>query len=212
MKFVSSTEGSVVEFTAQTGRMMQAASVGAVTDAGNLAKAGGRASIAAGGFSAKWQNALRSKVYPNAARPLSPAVLVWHKIRYSGVFETGATVKGKPLLWVPLPQVPPGRGKHALTPSQYISRIGPLKSINVAGRAPLLIGRGSRAGITKATETRVRVRKRAVKSGSILGQWVPLFVGKPAITDPQRFNITASVRKASEDLPALYERRLGKVQ
>lgn len=199
------------ELAPKVAKAMQAAAVAAVTDAAVLAKAGGRASIAAGGFSVRWQNALRHRVYPNADKPLTPAAIVWHKIQYSNIFETGGTVSGKPSLWLPLPEVPRGAGSHPLTPAQYVARVGPLRTIKVPGKPPMLAGRGSRAGITRATATQVRVRKRAVKAGTILGAWVPLFIAKKNVTDPQRFNIRGAARKAAEDLPELYERRLEKV-
>lgn len=201
---VAALSGETGALVKEYQKRMQIASVDAMKDVAELAKVGGRKSIAAGGFSNRWQNTLRSKVYPNNDKPLSPAALVYHKIQYSGIFETGGRVAGKPMLWLPLPQVPAGRGSHPLTPRQYVERIGPLRSISRAGRGPMLAGRGSRATITKATATVVRVRKRAVKSGSILGDWVPLFVGVPAVVDPQRFNVRREVQQAADKLGARY--------
>jgi len=207
MKLVFAAPTDILFGTDYIGKM-NAAALGAMTDASELAKAGGRSSIAGGGFSTKWQNALRNRVYPNKEKPLSPAALVWHKIKYASVFETGATVTGKPMLWVPLSGVPLGKGSHPLTPAQYIARIGPLRSAKDQSK-PMLLGRGTRAGITRATERKVSLRKRAVKSGSILGDWVPLFVGVSKVRDPQRFNVTTAVKQAAAQLPALYDKHFG---
>ena len=185
-------------------RRMQTAAVKAMQDVTDLAKTDGRKSIAAGGFGSKWQNALRSRVYPNSDKPLSPAGLVWHKIQYSGIFETGGAVAGKPTLWLPTPAVPLGRGSHPLTPKQYVERIGPLRTIKRPGRPPMLAGRGSRSGILRATGTVTRVRKRAVRAGSILGDWVPLFVGVPTVNLAQRFQVHTAVQRAANQLGARY--------
>jgi hypothetical protein len=211
MKLIVTTKDDGKQDAKRAIARMQSASVFAVTQTVEDAKSRGRASIAAGGFSAKWQNALRSRVYPNANKPLSPAGIVWHKIRYANVFEQGATIRGKPLLWLPLPTVPlGGRGSHPLTPAQYRDRIGELRSVNRPGKAPLLIGRGSREGITRASATSVRVRKRAVKAGSILGQWVPLYVGVPSSNVPKRFDLRGAVRLATERIDDYYKQAMGK--
>jgi len=190
-------------------KKMQAATVGAMNRVVDEAKAKGRTSIAGGGFSGRWQNALRSRVYPNESTPLSPAGIVWHKIKYWTAFQDGATVSGKPMLWLPLPDVPRGQGTHPLTPKQYRDRIGPLRSVNRPGKPPMLVGRGSRASITRATATKVSVRKRAVKKGAILGEWVPLFIGVPKIVDPKRFDIRAPVKRAAEQFQRFYADAMG---
>lgn len=185
-------------------RRMQIAAVKAIADVTEQAKVSGRKSIAAGGFSSKWQNALRARVYPNADVPLSPAGLVWHKIAYSAIFESGGPIAGKPTLWLPTSQVPQGRGSRPLTPKQYTERVGPLRTIKVPGRPPILAGRGSRAGIIRATPTVTRLRKRAVKSGSILGAWVPLFIGVPTVNLRQRFHVHREVKQAADQIGARY--------
>src|SRR4051812_18715685 len=108
-----------------------------VRDAGEIAKRDGRASIAASGFSRKWQNALRVNIYPPQGDTMRPAAFIYHKIRYAGVFEEGAVIGGQPLLWLPLSTVPLRRGRP-MTPSQYARSIGPLVSIQRPGGPPLL--------------------------------------------------------------------------
>src|SRR3954465_6881555 len=109
----------------------------AVREAGEIAKRDGRASIAASGFSRKWQNALRVNIYPPQGDSMRPAAFVYHKIHYAGVFEEGAVIGGQPLLWLPLPTVPLRRGRP-MTPSQYARSVGPLVSVQRPGAPPLL--------------------------------------------------------------------------
>lgn len=208
MKLTMTTVVSDFVLGTDLAKQMSVATLAAVTEAGDLAKTGGRTSIAGGGFSSKWQNALRSKVYENKEKPMGPAALVWHKIVYSSVFERGESVAGKPLLWLPLPQVPLGKGSHPLTPAQYVGRIGPLVSAKRPGGKPMLLGRGTRRNISRATEKVVRVRKKAVKSGSILGDWVPLFIGVPKVDERKRFDVHGAAVAAAAKLPALYDKHM----
>src|SRR3974390_1830247 len=84
------------------------AATGAVNEAAELGKKAARASIAAGGFSSRWQNALRSKAFPAQSVSLRPAAFIWHKITYAEVFEEGKTIQGQPMLWVRLSKKPKG--------------------------------------------------------------------------------------------------------
>lgn len=104
--FSDVAKGFADTITRELRRPIAKAATAAVRDAGGIAKRTGRASIAAAGFSRKWQNALRVNVYPPQGDSLRPAAFVFHKIRYAGVFEEGAVIAGTPLLWLPLPTVP----------------------------------------------------------------------------------------------------------
>src|SRR6476660_1481334 len=119
-------------------RPMARAATAAVRDAGDIAKRGGRSSIAVAGFSHKWQNALRVNIYPPQGESLRPAAFVFHKIRYAGVFEEGAVIGGKPLLWLPLSNVPIRRGRP-IRPAEYVRSLGPLVSVQRPGSPPLLL-------------------------------------------------------------------------
>ena len=121
------------------------ASTGAVREAADLAKAAGRRAIAAAGFSSRWQNALRAKVYPQTGYSIDAAAYIWHKIPYAGIFETGGTIAGHPLLWLPIGNAPP-IGKFN----------GKLISINRPGKPPLLA--------TVAPARRGKKRKRCARS------------------------------------------------
>jgi Family of unknown function (DUF6441) len=92
-------------------RPIAKAATAAIREAVEIAKRNERASIAAGGISRKWQNALRVNTYPPQGDSLRPAAFIYHKIRHAGVFEEGAVIGDKPLLWLPLANVPRRRGR-----------------------------------------------------------------------------------------------------
>jgi hypothetical protein len=127
---------------------------GAVRDAAKLAVTAGRENIAAAGnFRGKWQTGLRSKFYAN--KGIDPAAVIFHRIGLVSVFETGITISGARLLWLPIEQNLPKRIK---SPKQYGKK---LVSVNVAGKPPLLFDANNRllgplfVGVPSAT-----IRKR----------------------------------------------------
>jgi Family of unknown function (DUF6441) len=61
----------------------------------------GRSNIAgAGKFGPKWQQGLQFRMMP-AQEGAEPKVIIFHKFGFASVFEHGATIQGKPLLWIP---------------------------------------------------------------------------------------------------------------
>ena len=160
MKMGLSIIGDLQEQLEKSKKQMARAATGAMKETAELAKRSARQSIAAAGFSSKWQSALRNKVYPQQGVSLTPGAIVYHKIPYAGVFEEGATISGKPMLWLPLDSVPLGRGGNRISPADYVQNVGPLTSVNVNGKA-MLFGRGSRAGILRVSARAIRLRKSA---------------------------------------------------
>ena len=169
------------------------AATAAMKDAGDVAKRTGRSSIASAGFSRKWQNALRVNIYPAQGDSMRPAAFIFHKIRYAGVFEEGAVIRGQPLLWLPLGNVPVRRGRP-MTPSQYVRSVGPLVSVQRPGSPPLLF----------AKYRAKRSRRRAADS---LGR-KPLYIGISSATIAKRFDIKGAARQAAAQLPSLYAKHL----
>lgn len=198
--FEIASGGDVGAFARDQLKAMNKAARAAMDDVAEIAKNNGRKSIAAAGFGSKWQNALRSRVYPNPGQNLSPAALIWHRIQYSSVFERGARIAGGPLLWLPTRAVPLGRGSHPLTPSQYAARVGPLRSVNLPGRPPMLFGTSGTIAASGKGAVRVR-RRKAVKNAR---QWVPLYVGVSTVNIPAKFSVERETRLAAEQLPARY--------
>lgn len=173
-------------------RPIAKAATAAVREAGEIAKRDGRASIAAAGFSRKWQNALRVNIYPPQGDSLRPAAFIFHKIRYAGVFEEGAVIAGQPLLWLPLPSVPLRRGRP-MTPSQYVRSIGPLVSAQRPGGPPLLF-------------SKYRSGRRRRKAGN--QDRKPLYIGLTSVEIAKRFDIKGAARNAAAQLPDLFEKHL----
>ncbi|ESY72517.1 hypothetical protein X740_33180 [Mesorhizobium sp. LNHC221B00] len=183
-----------------------AAGLAAITEAGNIIKQAGRADIAAAGFSKRWQNALRTKVYPNGAG-LSAGVFIWHKIYYAGIYEKGATITGSPRLWLPLPTAPKRAGRSKMTPALYIRTIGPLVSIERPGKPPLLAGKAalSTRGKNVGKVTLSALKRGAAGKASTL---VPLFIGIDRVSIRDRFSIREITGRAAARLGQLYLKHL----
>jgi Family of unknown function (DUF6441) len=186
-------KGFVEAVVREIQRPIAKAATSAVREVGEIAKRDGRASIAASGFSRKWQNALRVNIYPPQGDSLRPAAFIYHKIRYAGVFEEGAVIGGQPLLWLPLPTVPLRRGRP-MTPSQYVRSVGPLVSVQRPGSPPLLF-----------PKSRSSRRRRNGNSGK---ERKPLYVGLSSVAIAKRFNIKGSAQNAAAQLPSLFEKHL----
>src|SRR3954462_8054815 len=186
-------KGFLDTITKEIQRPIAKAATAAIRDAGEIAKRDGRASIAASGFSRKWQNALRVNIYPPQGDSLRPAAFIYHKIRYAGVFEEGAVIGGQPLLWLPLPNVPLRRGRP-MTPSQYARSVGPLVSVQRPGSPPLLF-----------PKYRSSRRRRRGKSSP---ERKPLYVGLSSVAIAKRFNIRGAAQNAAAQLPSLFEKHL----
>lgn len=194
------------------------AATGAMRQTVGRALVDGRAAIRGAGFSVKWQNALRGKTYPLNGVSMGPAGYLYHKISYSQVFEDGARIAGSPYLWLPLTGVPARIGAKAMTPRNFVALIGPLHSISVAGKAPMLaayVQAGARLG--KLTIGKLRagsaLGRLGVKSrrGGFGGKGVvsvPIFLGVSAVQLRARFSVRTVALRASRGLAAAYLQNL----
>lgn len=134
----------------------------------NALKAG-RQSIARGGFDQRWQNALQMKVFPPNGVALDPAALIFDRIPYAVVFETGARISGRPLLWLPIEANLPALGAgQKWTPRRYIARFGPLISVNRPGKKPLLYDKKRKKAVFVGLRS-VEIRKRFDVEGAVRG-------------------------------------------
>lgn len=151
----------------------------------------GRADIQSGGLGRKWANALRVLRFPKRGISLQAAVFAFHKIAYADVFEKGLTIRGRPLLWIPLTTTLKKFGNKRLTPAQVATRFGDLVSINRNGQPPLLAARvGGRSG--KGRRSIKKVTGAGLIAGSQgRGGLVPLFVGVPRADEIQRTHLLA---------------------
>lgn len=182
----------------------------AMTQVATNIKIQGRANIVAAGFSRNWANSFRADAYPSGGRvSADAAAMVRHKIDYADIFETGGIIHGNPTLWLPLPTTPKRIGRKRVTPSLYISQIGPLFPIRRPGKPPLLAARmGVSARARKTGKlgkiTNAKLRKGASGSGPRVA--VPLFVGIRQVDIDQKFHLRAITKANAAKLAAYYYR------
>jgi len=82
----------------------------------------------AGKFGGKWIDGLTTQVVNN---PPNLSITVTHSIPFASIFDTGAVITGKPLLWIPLSYT-----GLTVKASQFG---GGLVRVNRGGKPPLLI-------------------------------------------------------------------------
>ena len=203
---LSAVAGGFFRALTEGEKPMARAATAAVREAADLAKAGGRASIAAAGFSRKWQNALQAKVYPQGRDSMRAAALIYHKVPYAQVFEEGAVIHGKPYLWLPLPNAPFGSGGKRIPPSKFRELVGsPLYTIRRPGKPPMLGANvrmtNKRAGKSISLSL---LRRGRNPGGRGTVRLVPLYVGVDAANITKRFAIIDAIERAAARLPELY--------
>lgn len=196
-------QGSFEEaFRAPYAPMAEAAQ-SAIAAAGAIVKARGRAGISAAGLGNGFVKALRVDIYPKRGNSLNATAHVYHKIPYAGVFEEGATIRGRPRMWIALPNAPQRLGRKPMTPELFRQRIGPLAFVKRPGKRPLLFAK-AKAGrkTTKISLPRLRAGARATGDGPFGS--VPVFVGVDSVRIRKRLNISRIVAQARDRLPQLY--------
>ena len=181
------------------------AATAAIQDAADLFKTEARANIIAAGLGRKFAGALRVKTFPRSGAPsIDAAVYAYSKIPYAGVFEEGATIKGRPYLWLPLDNAPKGRGGRRIPPSEYRAKIGhPLYSLRRPGKAPILF-----ANVRLSSRSR-GVSQRALKRGRNPGGRgklvaVPLYVGVKSVDIDKKIDTGGVAARVRSRLPGLY--------
>ena len=133
----------------------------------------GRKDIAAAGpgFShAQWLSGLQYRTFDDRAggqATLSGKAVIFHKYGIAGVFESGATIKGAPLLWIPT--------------QKGLARLG-------GARRP------SRSG-KKLTFATVRGTPMAFDAADKARDRKPLYIGLPSVSIPKKFHIVDIVKK-----------------
>lgn len=161
------------------------AATAAMRQAAEIIKRDARVSMASGGMSKRFQDAFRVDVYPSSGDSISPAAHAYHKIRYAGIFEEGATIKGSPLLWLPITGALPTQGGRPVRINQYRRSRGRLVSLRRRRGPPLL---GAPVGSD--------------------GRIVPVFVGVPAVTVGKKFDVTAVINSVANQFESLYSSNL----
>lgn len=87
---------------------------------------------AAGKFGKRWTDGLRADV---DITPTASTITIFHTVPYYRVFEFGAIIRGRPLLWIPLSFAKVPKGTRA---RDYP---GGLFRVDRSGKAPLLLSR-----------------------------------------------------------------------
>jgi hypothetical protein len=181
------------------------AGTGAIRDMAASLKQRGRANIAQTGMSKKWQNAFRVDAYPKRRISADAAALVYHKIKYADIFETGGDVRGKPRLWVPLSGMPKKIGRNRFTIKNF-KRIGDLVPLNTSG--PPLLGAAMTVSPRQAKSgkygkvTLAKLRKGTAGGGIV--RVVPVFVGVSSVHLKRRFALRAITANEANKLPQYY--------
>lgn len=202
----SAAKGQFAQALVQMEKPIASATTGAIKDTAQYIKASGRAAIRSGGFGVKWQNALRVEVYPKRGDAIDPALFVHHRIPYASVFETGAKISGNPLLWIPLPGISLKFGGRRLTPRLFVEKVGPLHSVNVPGKPPMLAAYMA----ASADPNKISVRKlktgatRIIERGSSSVISVPIFYGISQVQITSKFHLRDVYRRAKENISTYY--------
>lgn len=200
-------------FIEELHKRIATAATGAMKEAAEKLKLEARANIRAAGFSKRWENAFRVNVYPDRGRTVSThaAALAFHKIPYANIFETGGTISGSPLLWLPLPNVPtsiPGTrgGRVHMSPAAYVRSIGPLHAIYRPGKPPLLAAYLPAGAAITVRNLKIGARGGKTRPGAPSKRLVsvPLFFGISSVSLKKRFNLTPLFTKAQASLGELY--------
>lgn len=201
-----------------------------------------RAEISGAGFKGKWVTGFRTYVFPKVptAETTELTMRGFHSYNIANVFERGANIAGRPLLWIPLPTAPNSVKGKATTPARLIAAGVRLHKITRGGRT-FLIGNIIRPG-PKAFKKRSLVKlprgRFFIQSGQVtLAQLLnaqrnirrvqikrafgaptglqtvslPLFVGIQSIEIKRRLNISAIYDQGRSELPKLYSKRLGEL-
>lgn len=101
---ITSNASALVQTFRDKERKIAEAAVAALRETAASAVDEGRRNIAASGkFGPRWQKGLRYQMLGERGQPsLQAKVLIFHKFGgMAGAFEFGATISGKPLLWIP---------------------------------------------------------------------------------------------------------------
>lgn len=139
----------------------------------------GRADMRAGGNfgSPRWQDGFQARVSYTSRTDIN--VRVTHSVFYWKVFEFGAVIRGRPLLWIPLDFAVDAQGIRARDYPRPLFRVDRL------GKAPLLMAGGGKGGKAE-----------------------PKYFGKESVTIPKKFHLREIVKSVSRRLNRYYREAL----
>lgn len=157
-------------------RPVAEAAFAALDDAAKTSVVEGRQNISrAGRFGSRWVTGLKYRLTPEKPS-LRARATIFHTVGLAGQFQTGTTIMGKPLLWLPIrANLPP----RVNSPKQYGRK---LVSVNRPGKKPMLFA-----------ALRGPDRK-------------PLFVGAKSIKIPKKFSVIEIVERQAGRLGEFFLR------
>jgi hypothetical protein len=149
----------------------------------------GRADILAapGNWGSRWAEGLKTSVTEGGG---SIRIATTHDIPYFNVFEHGAVIHGKPLLWIPLSFADDATkgmwsesGGTGIRARDYPGQL--FRVDRKDGKAPLLMTPGSAGQPAQAK-----------------------YFGKPEVTIPQKFHITDIIKDVARHMKDIYRKYL----
>jgi hypothetical protein len=139
VKFTVTSSGNWKQRMREKNAVVAEAAVAALEETAENAVEEGRKDIAsAGRFGPKWQQGLRTRTIGatrGGVASLDAKALIFHRYGIASVFEFGAIIEGKPLLWIPTTEGGPSPKKSGKK----------LVSVKIAGKAPMLFDAGDKA-------------------------------------------------------------------
>ena len=192
----------------QAADTMARAATAAVRDVGIGARNAVRANMRSAGLPAFWGTGNRGvQVRFTPSKGQAPSIDASANVHggpgFLGVFEVGAQIGGKPLLWLPLKDIPQKIGGRAMRPALFRANFGPLVSAKNSP-IPLLLGQIAvgAAGYTPATKKTVYRFRRAKTAAH--KAWVPCFIGITAVQLHKRLQFLEILDAAQQALPERY--------
>lgn len=184
-----------------------------------------RAEIARGGLGPRWQRGFKTFVFPRQPDgSINVTVRGFHRIGYANIFERGGSIRGRPLLWIPLPEAPKKINGRPTTAKAFAESVAPLHRIDRPGRPPLLAAYVNNAPSSgrQATVAQLRTGARNARRQDVRAAFgraggrrvvsVPMFVGVPSVKIRDRLNVSTVYDRARQALPDLYAAELERAE
>lgn len=155
-------------------------------------------------FTRRFVNGMKVSVKPKTGISINASLHAFHKFNFIGVFQSGKSITGKPLIWLPLDNIPQKIGGKRMTPRNFEASIGKLQFVKVPGHPPLLVApiATTSTGALPKKITVGRLRGRAKKQGK--PRLVPVFVGVRNVDIAKRFNTKPVIDRAANELQGEY--------
>lgn len=215
--------GQAIRASDEWQKIMAHAATKAVKEVTFNARDAARNAIARSGFGSQWEKSIVGSMHPKRGEALNPWGWVHSTLNFADVFELGTISIGRPLMWLPLPNVPayPGTGSgkfppRQMTPKIYVEMVGPLTTIKRPGKPPMLgaVVAVSRSGkIT--TPARGGLFNRSKFQGRAKGQAhkiIPMFIGVPTAVIKKRFDVKPAIEKEASKLFDIYAEGIREAQ